>query len=184
MNSRVFNLFQRRAFSSLYNYSNPANPKVFMTIARGEQKLGDLVFEVYADRHPATAESFMALCHGETADGRSYVGTNFHHGLSEFGISGGKFGEENLGADGVRMPDENPDMRHHKRGQLSVVSSGLNALGSEFTVTFGEAPTLNGYNAVLGELVEGESVLSQLEAGVNRLGDVTEDFTIVAAGEK
>ena len=112
------------------------------------------------------------------------MGTNFHHGLSEFGISGGRFGDENLGADGTRMNDEDLTVRHIKRGQLSAVSSGLNATGSEFTITFGEAPTLNGYNTCFGELVEGEKVLSELESGVNRLGDVTEDFTIVAAGEK
>ena len=182
MNSRVFSLFQRRAFGSLYNYSSPSNPRVFMTIARGEQKLGDLVFELYEDRQPATTDSFRTLLSG--ADGRSYLGTGFHHGLSDFGITGGRIGDENLGADGTRMSDEDLTMRHIKRGQLSAVSSGKNAAGSEFTITFGAAPTLNGYNNVFGELVEGESVLAELEAGVNRLGEVTEEFTIVDAGEK
>ena len=183
MNSKVFSLFQRRAFTSLYNYSSPANPRVYLTVARGEQKLGDLVFELYSEKQPATTESFRALCSG-VEGGRSYVGTGFHHGLSDFGISGGKMGCENVGADGTRMSDEDLTLRHVKRGTLSAVSSGLNAVGSEFTISFGETPTLNGYQPVIGELVEGEKVLAQLEAGVNRLGEVTEDFCIVDAGDR
>ncbi len=154
-----------------------------MTIARGEQRLGDLVFELYADRQPNTVESFRALCDG-VEGGKSYIGSGFHHGLSEFGITGGRLGDENLGADDTRNNDGDLSVRHIKRGQLSAVSSGQNATGSEFTITFGEAPTLNGYNTVFGELVEGEKVLSELENGVNRLGEVTEDFTIIATGEK
>ena len=154
-----------------------------MTIARGEQRLGDLVFELYEDRQPRTVEGFRALCQGVDG-GRSYVGTGFHHGLSDFGITGGKMSEENLGADGARDVDGDLTLRHTKRGQLTAVSSGQNATGSEFTITFAETPTLNGYNTVIGELVDGESVLAELEAGVNRLGDVTEDFCIIAAGDK
>ena len=183
MNSRMFSMLQKRAFGSFVNYSNPSNPRVFLTVARGEQKLGDLVFELYADRQPNTTESFRALCEG-VEGGRSYVGSGFHCGLSDFGISGGKLGEENLGADGTRMSDEDLSVQHVKRGQLTATSNGLNAIGSEFTITFGAAPSLNGYQTVFGELVEGEKVLEALEAGVNRHGDVTEDFCIVASGEK
>ena len=182
MNSKVFTMFQRRAFSSLYNYSSASNPRVFMTVARGEQTLGDLVFELYADRQPQTTDNFRALCSG--AEGKSLTGTDFHHGLSDFGISGGKLGEENLGVDGTRLSDEDLTVRHFKRGQLTAVNDGLNSAGSEFTITFGEARSLNGYQTCFGELVDGQSVLDALEAGVNRHGDVTEDFRIVASGDK
>ena len=92
--------------------------------------------------------------------------------------------DENLGADDTRNVDGDLSLRHTKRGQLTAISSGFNATGSEFTITFGEAPTLNGYNTVFGELVDGEGVLDELEAGVNRHGEVTEDFEIIATGEK
>ena len=183
MNTRLFSLFQRRAFSSVTNYTSPTNPRVFMTIAKGGQTVGDLVFELYGDHQPRTVEGFMALCHGVDG-GRSYVGTGFHHGLSDFGISGGKMSDENLGADDTRNVDGDLSLRHTKRGQLTAISSGFNATGSEFTITFGETPTLNGYNTVFGELVDGEGVLDELEAGVNRHGEVTEDFEIIATGEK
>ena len=177
---QLFNL-PRRGFASLYNYSNPANPRVYLTVARGEQKVGDLVFELYQEEAPATTESFRALCSG--AEGQSYAGSSFHQGLSGFGISGGRMGEENLGAYGVRLQDEN-SLRHFKRGQLTAPNDGENSGGSEFTITFGEAGYLDGYQTVFGELVDGHRVLDALEAGVDRHGQVTEDFRIVDAGQK
>ena len=182
MNSRKLFNIPRRGFASLYNYSNPANPRVYLSVARGEQKVGDLVFELYSEQAPATTESFRALCAG--AEGQSYVGSSFHQGMTGFGISGGRMGEENLGAFGVRLQDEDLTMRHHKRGQLTVPNDGENTGGSEFTITFGEASYLDGYQTVFGELVDGHRVLDALEAGVDRHGSVNEDFRIVAAGEK
>ena len=75
---QLFNFGKRGFTASLYNYSNAANPRVFLTVANGEKRLGDLVFELYADRQPGTTESFRALCEG--AEGGSFAGTEFHHG--------------------------------------------------------------------------------------------------------
>merc|ERR1719458_2096577 len=123
---QLFNL-PRRGFASLYNYSNAANPRVYLTVARGEQKVGDLVFELYQEEAPASTESFRALCAG--AEGQSYAGSSFHQGMSGFGISGGRMGEENLGAFGVRLQDENT-LRHFKRGQLTAPNDGEENLGA------------------------------------------------------
>ena len=114
----------------------------------------------------------------------SYAGTEFHQGLSGFGVSGGRLGEENVGAFGVRLLDEDLSVRHVKRGQLTVPNNGENSGGSEFTITFGQAGYLDGYQTVFGELVDGQKVLDALENGVDRLGNVKESFKIVAAGEK
>ena len=179
--NKLFN-FSKRGFSSLYNYSNAANPRVYLTVAKGDQRIGDLVFELYAEQQPATAESFTALCAG--AEGQSYTGSAFHHGQSGFGISGGRIAEENVSAFGMRLQDEDLTMRHNKRGQLTVPNDGENSGGSEFTITFGEATYLDGYQTVFGELVEGHKVLDALEAGVDRHGSVNEDFKIIQSGQK
>ena len=75
-------------------------------------------------------------------------------------------------------------MRHNKRGQLTLPNNGENSGGSEFTITFGEASYLDGYQTVFGELVEGQGVLDALERGVDRHGSINEDFKIVASGSK
>ena len=122
MNTKQLFNFGKRGFSAaLYNYSNAANPRVFLTVANGDKKLGDLVFELYADRQPQTAESFSSFC--QSGEG-SYVGTSFHHGMSGFGISGGKLGEENSGAFGLRLQDEDLTVRHVKRGMLTLPNDG------------------------------------------------------------
>ena len=182
MNAKQLFNFGKRSFGSLYNYSNPANPRVYLTVAKGDQRVGDLVFELYSDRTPQTAESFKALCDG--SEGNSYTGSQFHHGMSGFGISAGRMGEENVGAFGVRLQDESLSMRHNKRGQLTLPNNGENSGGSEFTITFGAASYLDGYQTVFGELVEGHKILDTLEAGVDRHGSVNEDFKIVASGTK
>uniref|UniRef100_A0A7S3MKT5 Peptidyl-prolyl cis-trans isomerase n=2 Tax=Choreotrichia TaxID=141411 RepID=A0A7S3MKT5_9SPIT len=182
MNTRQLFNINKRGFASLYNYSSAANPRVYLTVAKGDKRLGDLVFELYAEQAPATSESFRTLCAG--SEGQSFAGTSFHQGMSGFGISGGRMGEENVGAFGVRLQDEDLSLRHHKRGQLTLPNDGENTGGSEFTITFGEASYLDGYQTVFGELVDGQRVLDALEAGVDRHGSVSEDFKIVASGQK
>ena len=77
------------------------------------------------------------------------------------GIMGGNLSDvENTGAGLTRLPDENLEMRHHKRGLLTMVNDGTHSNGSEFLVTFKEANYLDGYNNIVGELVEGDSLLS------------------------
>ena len=179
---QLFSIGKRGFSASLYNYSSASNPRVFLTVANGDKTVGDLVFELYADRQPGTAESFQTYCDG--GEGGSYIGTGFHHGQSGFGISGGRIGEENLGAHGLRLQDEDLSMRHTKRGQLTLPNDGENSGGSEFTITFGEASYLDGYQTVFGELVEGHDVLDALESGVDRHGAVHGDFSIVGSGCK
>jgi len=141
-----------------------------------------MVFELYSEKQPQAADSFAALCEG--SEGNSYTGSEFHMGQTGFGISGGRMGEENVSAFGIRLQDEDLTMRHNKRGQLTLPNNGENSSGSEFTITFGAAAYLDGYQTVFGELVEGHKVLDTLEAGVDRHGAVNEDFKITASGSK
>ena len=51
-------------FSTLYNYSSAANPKVFLTIAKNGTSIGDLVFEVYQNHSPKISDQFIKLTTG------------------------------------------------------------------------------------------------------------------------
>ena len=124
------------------------------------------MFELYADQQPATAQNFVNLCNSNLA------GSKFHTGLPGFGISGGKFGDEDVSSFDVRLPDENLDIRHNRRGLLTTSTHGVNAVGSQFTITFDETPYLDGYQSVFGQVVEGHEVLDQLEKGCDRHGNI------------
>ena len=176
MNSSLFKI-SRRAFS--YNYSNPSNSKVFLQVSAGETSLGKMVFELYDSHQGATTENFKAFVSAENG----FVGSKFHRGTSGLGLEGGNLSEDNSGAFGWKNCDGDLSLQHHKRGMLTTVTDGSNSNGSKFMITFGEAPFLDGYQTVFGELVEGDDVLQAVEAQCSRQGDLKTDISVTAAGE-
>lgn len=106
----LFNV-SRRTFAT-------GNPQVYLSISKAGQKVGNLVFELYADKQPNTTQNFLNLC--TNTHGDKLAGTHFHQGFPAFGISGGKFGEENTSTFGYRIPSERLDIRHNRRGLLTT----------------------------------------------------------------
>ena len=67
----------------------PANPRVFFDIAIGGKPAGRVVFELYANVAPKTAENFRALCTGELGHGKfkkplCFRGSPFHRIIPGF----------------------------------------------------------------------------------------------------
>ena len=178
-------LQQASRMFSIYNYQSASHQRVWMEVEKNGQNKGRMVFELYDSLSPNLAENFTSFCTGEAQGHRSYVGTTFGKGWAGHGIYGGAIDgcDKNLGANNERNVDENLEVRHHKRGVLSLVNDGPHSNGSQFLVTFGEANYLNGYNNVLGELVQGESVLSEMESSCARgCGALGDTWKVTAAG--
>ena len=171
---------QARAFS--YNYSSESHPRVWMDVSRDGESAGRLVFELYSSHSPALAENFAAFATGQTHEQRSFTGSRFFSGQSGLGVSGGRHEGGNYGSNNQRLADENLEMRHHKRGLVTMVNNGSNDNGSEFMITFGETNFLNGYNNIVGEVVEGDAVLSQLEEASDRQGNLAGEWSVTATG--
>ena len=51
-----------------------SNPKVFFEISSDDKSIGKIVFELFADVVPKTAENFRALCTGEKV--KDYITKN------------------------------------------------------------------------------------------------------------
>lgn len=132
--------------------------------------MGDLVFELYHNHAPLSAENFTAYATGQNPLRLSYEGSTIDKGYSGLVISGGNLAPNNTGADGRRLADENTNLRHYKRGMLSLDNDGENAAGSKFLITLDKADMLDGYFTVIGELVEGDDVLSKIEKSLSRGG--------------
>jgi peptidylprolyl isomerase len=151
MNSTL-NFLGKRSFS-LYNYTHHTNPKIFLTLSKNGENLGDLVFELYQDKVPKHAENVIAFATGSNASKQTYVGTKFSSGATGILMQGGRVDADNLSADGTRMPDAAVLLRHYKRGMLTMANDGENSNGSEFMITLDKADMLDGYHTVVGELV-------------------------------
>ena len=164
----------KRGFASIYHYSSPANPRVWLTVASGETEVGKLEFELYSNLSPENAEHFRALCTGER--GHSYEGTSFKSVVEGWAAT-----TEDIEGTDYRITDENLDTRHLKRGTLSLNNSGPNKNGSGFLVTFGKTDALDGYHNVIGELTSGGHVLDAIEAA-GRRGEESGDLRISGSG--
>ncbi|KAG7458762.1 hypothetical protein MATL_G00224100 [Megalops atlanticus] len=154
--------------------TNPENPRVFLDVDIGGERVGRIVLELFADVVPKTAENFRALCTGEKGEGATtgkplhFKGCPFHRIIKKFMIQGGDFSRQNgTGGEsiyGEKFEDENFNYKHDREGLLSMANSGPNTNGSQFFITTLPTPHLDGKHVVFGQVLKGMGVVKILEA--------------------
>lgn len=121
---------------------------------------GDLVFKLHADKAPKTVNNFVFL-----ARQGYYDGTKFHRVINDFMAQGGDPTGTGMGGPGYKFEDEfHPELRHDKRGVLSMANAGAGTNGSQFFITHRPTPHLDNKHSVFGQLMEGEDVLMAIPA--------------------
>lgn len=169
-----------------------ANPRVFFKISIGGKDAGRIVFELFSDVVPRTAENFRALCTGEKGVGKSgkllhYKGSSFHRIIPQFMCQGGDFTRGNgTGGESIygnKFEDENFKLRHTQKYLLSMANAGPGTNGSQFFITTAETPWLDGKHVVFGKVVEGAEVVDEMERVGSRQGTTSKEVKIEDCGE-
>jgi peptidylprolyl isomerase len=175
--------------------AHEANPFVFFDMTIGGEAVGRIVFELFHDTVPKTAENFRALCTGERGVGKSgkplhYQGSKFHRVIPGFMLQGGDFTRGNgTGGEsiyGMKFPDETFNGkagRHTGAGCLSMANAGPDTNGSQFFVCTADTPHLDGKHVVFGRVVEGLDVVQAIERVGSRAGQTTKVVVIAACGQ-
>jgi cyclophilin family peptidyl-prolyl cis-trans isomerase len=143
-------------------YSNPPamqiDPKKKYTAIFHTGK-GDIRIELFAAQAPITVNNFVFL-----AREGFYDNTTFHRVIGGFMAQGGDPTGTGRGGPGYRFDDEPGALAltHDKAGILSMANAGRNTNGSQFFITYGPTPHLNGQHGVFGHVVEGMDVLKSI----------------------
>jgi peptidyl-prolyl cis-trans isomerase A (cyclophilin A) len=155
--------------------------------ARLNTTQGAIVVELEEQRAPKTVANFVGLATGSMAwkdehagkamDGQPlYSGVRFHRVIPGFMIQCGdpltrhsdtarRWG---TGGPGYRFSDEfHKELKHDRAGVLSMANAGPGTNGSQFFITEGPTPHLDGRHSVFGKVVSGLDIVRKI-ANVSR----------------
>ncbi|MER6121076.1 peptidylprolyl isomerase [Streptomyces sp. A0642] len=160
--------------------------KVYFDITINDEPAGRIVFNLFDDVVPKTAENFRQLATGE--QGYGYKGSSFHRVIPEFMLQGGDFtrgdGTGGKSIYGAKFDDENFKLAHTKPGLLSMANSGPNSNGSQFFITTIVTSWLDGKHVVFGEVADEQSMdlVKKIEGLGSQSGRTKAKVTIADSG--
>ena len=132
-----------------------------------ETERGNITIELFEDDAPNTVANFISL-----TEQRYYDNLNFHRVIPDFMIQGGCPEGTGTGGPGYRFGDEcMPNRRHDAPGVLSMANAGPGTNGSQFFITHGAQPHLDGKHTVFGKVTDGLDTVNAIQQGdgMNRM---------------
>lgn len=122
---------------------------------------GDIELELFPQHAPQTVNNFVFL-----AQDGFYDDVTFHRVIPNFMIQGGDPTGSGRGGPGYRFEDEFDDNPlRHERGVISMANAGPGTNGSQFFITHGPTPHLDGRHTVFGKVTKGQDVVDAIQQG-------------------
>jgi len=149
-------------------------PQVYLDVTIGTKPAGRIIFELFTDLTPKTAENFRGLCTGEYGNvgmgtrtkQLHYLNSTFHRIVEGFALQGGDItnGDGTGGASiyGPNFADENFNRKHACAGLLSMANRGRNTNSSQFFITLKASPHLDGKHVVFGQVISGMEAVRKI----------------------
>ncbi|XP_063794752.1 peptidyl-prolyl cis-trans isomerase-like 1 [Pseudophryne corroboree] len=127
-----------------------------------ETGLGSITVELYWDHAPQTCRNFAEL-----ARRGYYNNTKFHRVIRDFMVQGGDPSGTGRGGgsiyDGKHFADEiQPDLKFTGAGIVAMANAGPDTNGSQFFLTLGPSPWLDGKHTIYGRVCRGMGCLNRL----------------------
>lgn len=124
-----------------------------------ETTMGTIKVKLFPDKAPKTVARIEEL-----VKSGFYNGVIFHRVIDGFMIQGGDPTGTGMGGSGTAIPDEfNNGLKHNKKGIIAMANSGQpNSQDSQFYITLGPQPHLDGGYTIFGEVTEGMSVVEAI----------------------
>ncbi|KAI8027393.1 Peptidyl-prolyl cis-trans isomerase CYP40 [Camellia lanceoleosa] len=171
-----------------------ARTRCYLDISIGGELEGRIVVELFNDVVPKTSENFRALCSGEKGIGLitgvplHYKGVRFHRVIKSFMVQGGDISAgDGTGGEsiyGEKFEDENFELKHERKGMLSMANTGPNTNGSQFFITTTRTSHLDGKHVVFGKVVKGMGVVRSMDHVTTGENDwPTVDIIVADCGE-
>lgn len=125
-------------------------------LARIAMESGDeFVIELLPESAPETVNSFVFLANEGWFDG-----VTFHRVLPGFVAQTGDPSGTGLGGPGYQLPNEiDPNLSHDTAGMVAMANTGPDTNGSQWYITLGPVPHLDGGYTIFGRVVEGLDVV-------------------------
>lgn len=140
----------------------------------GEQ----FIIKLYADKAPVTVNSFVFLARDGYFDG-----VTFHRVLEGFMAQGGDPTGTGRGGPGYQFDNEDSDLEFDRAGIVAMANAGRDTNGSQFFITFGPTPHLNGGYTIFGQVIKGMPVVNNIKRrdpsrNPDFIGDAIKSVTI------
>ena len=120
----------------------------------------EIRMEFYPEDAPKTVENFVSL-----ANKGFYNGLTFHRVVPDFVVQGGDPKGNGTGGPGYTIKAEF-SKRKHVRGTLAMArSQHPDSAGSQFYITYGPTPHLDGNYTVFGQVVSGMEHVDRIKQG-------------------